>query len=110
LFARSDALAAVEAFQPMDMERTGDGLPRVGIQRLQPPDDPEAKWLVEDIRRAEAEQIAARILAYCDGETTVLDEATKTLRTPNFGDIAILFRTTSNVGIYQEALRRAGIP
>ncbi|MBI2423794.1 MAG: UvrD-helicase domain-containing protein [Candidatus Hydrogenedentes bacterium] len=108
-FCRSNALAAVDTFQAMGLERKGDGLVRVGIQMLREPGGgPKRK--VGEIRRAEAEQIARRILDFCDGAITLTNDGGGSARTPNFGDIAILFRATSNVGLYQEALRRAGIP
>ena len=65
---------------------------------------------METYRREEARHIAARIQQLCGGDTTVYDEKEKNWRTPNYGDVALLFRAASNVYLYEDALRHAGIP
>jgi len=61
-------------------------------------------------REAEARMVAARILKMmADGAPAVLDRATGERRAPTFSDMAILVRATSDLGIYERALREAGI-
>jgi len=68
------------------------------------------------IRRREADWIARRIRQLLDsGQPLVRDEQSakqgqERLRPPQPGDIAILFRTLSDVSLYEEALRQYEIP
>ena len=81
----------------------GDG-PSVEILRSAP----EAEKLSEpQPRRAEAEAIANRLRQIVDGgRPTVGDDAAR----PTWGDIAILLRAMTNVGVLEIALRERGIP
>ena len=76
--------------------------------------DPEAAMSAEETRRAEADLIAMRILELVEQQAEgriVRDKGTGTGRGVDYRDIAILFRSMSRVsGIYEEALRREGIP
>jgi ATP-dependent helicase/nuclease subunit A len=61
-----------------------------------------------EARRLEARNIARRIrnvLDAADGTLPVVDDKTKQPRVVRPGDIAILFRTLSDVQVYEEALR-----
>jgi len=72
------------------------------------------KETVEDLRKREADWIARRLRAMFDGgEAIVLDKddsGQPAARAPRPGDVAILFRALSDVDIYEDALRRYGIP
>jgi len=109
-FARSNLLCAVEQYHPMQIHRAPDGAARTGFILTDAPDN--EKWNASDYRAAEAAQIAAQIQRLCapDATATVFDEQTGAERRADYGDIALLFRATSNVGLYEEALRKAGIP
>jgi ATP-dependent helicase/nuclease subunit A len=73
-------------------------------------DDGEKRG-AEEIRREEARLIAARIRLLCafGAPHTVHDEEGGGWRTARPGDIALLFRSTSSLYLYEEALRAAGI-
>lgn len=111
-FKRSNLLCAVERYKPMGIARTAEGGARVGILLSDQPGDFAGNWTVGDYREREAAQIAAQIQRLCapDSTATVVDEHTGARRRPDYGDIALLFRAMSNVGLYEEALRKAGIP
>ncbi len=112
-FQQSNLLCAVERYQPMVIGRERIGGPRVGFILSDPPEEEDPKrWPVSEYRQREATQIAAQIAALCapESDATVCDEHTSEMRRPEYGDVALLFRATSNVGIYEEALRKAGIP
>lgn len=76
--------------------------------------DSSHKETVEDLRKREADWIARRLRAMFDGgEAIVLDKddlGRATARAPRPGDVAILFRALSDVDIYEDALRKYGIP
>jgi len=112
-FKESNLLCAVEQYQPMQIGRERLGGARVGFILSDPPEgENPKKWPVYAYRQREAAQIAAQIAALCapDSDATVCDEHTGEMRRPDYGDVALLFRATSNVGLYEEALRKAGIP
>lgn len=74
----------------------------------------QGRELSETRRRREADWIARRIAGLLNGDempvrTVRGDNSSDPLRRPRPGDIAILFRTLSNVAIYEDALRRYGI-
>jgi ATP-dependent helicase/nuclease subunit A len=72
------------------------------------PDD--GKLPVSEIRRREADAIAGRIAELlADGRPRIYQPATGDLRAVQPKDIALLFRSMSNVGIYEAALRRQGL-
>lgn len=73
-----------------------------------PPPEEEANANTQ--RLAEARSIAGRIRAMCDSsDATVVDQQTREPRPAVPGDFAILFRALSDVPIYEEALRQAGL-
>lgn len=77
------------------------------------PDDPDLKG-ADAVRETEAEWIAARIRQLLDDETPrIWSKNSKTgereLRRVEPGDICILFRTLSNVSIYEKAFQRARV-
>ena len=66
----------------------------------------------DEYRRMEAELIAERVIAMCDdthGED-VYDRKREEYRRAQFGDVALLFRAASSMYLYEEALRRRGVP
>lgn len=111
-FETSGMLSAVEEYHRMAFDRKARNEPRVEFLVTVPPDDAENPWLVAECRRAEARAIAARIAAICsDAESVeIFDTRLKAWRAPAFCDVALLFRSMSNVHLYEEALREAGIP
>jgi ATP-dependent helicase/nuclease subunit A len=69
---------------------------------------PTGKESVSDLRAREADVLARRIAELVDSsEPRVLDDGSLRRVTP--GDIVLLFRSMSNVGIYEAALRRHGL-
>lgn len=111
-YHKSGALWAVEpVFQDLETFREAGGGARVEL--LVPGvDDGDEKRNKREGREQEAWMIAQRILALCgpDAPETVCDEHTGVFRRAVPGDFALLFRAMSNVAIYEEALREAGIP
>jgi ATP-dependent helicase/nuclease subunit A len=70
--------------------------------------DKHKKGMIGAARREEARTIARRLRGLIDGKngaTPVVDRATNTPRQLKLGDVAILFRTLSDVQVYEEALR-----
>ena len=62
-------------------------------------------------RQREAEVLAARIHEIVDsGEPTIWDRDTGEERPPTWRDFGILFQATTDIGVYEYALRRAGVP
>ncbi len=67
----------------------------------------------DDVRRAEAEDIARLISAYAsegDHRLSVSDRELKQLRPARLGDVCILIRTRTGLGILERSLEDAGIP
>jgi len=85
--------------------------PRPAIEFLfSAPDDPDQKEVVSVRRRREADWIARRITAFLsDGVARIRSDTSgagpSLLRPARTGDVAILFRTLSNVAVYEDALR-----
>ena len=79
-------------------------------------DEVQSRYESRDARERDAGQMVARIQELAGGthasRVLVKDEAgTPEAGVPvNYGDIAVLFRALTGVGIYESALRRAGIP
>jgi len=70
-----------------------------------------SKLKVEPIRTLEAQNIALFIKDIVENQKLkVRDKKTKNLRSINYGDICILFRTVNNINIYEKALHREAIP
>ena len=88
--------------------------PRPAVELLwtpapEPAEASAKKVTVEDQRRAEAQALAARLRAMIDsGELLVADKEGQA-RPVKPGDIALLFRALSNVALYEDALRSAGL-
>jgi ATP-dependent helicase/nuclease subunit A len=64
---------------------------------------------VDDLRRMEATMIATRIREM-HGTFRVWDRATNSQRPMDYGDVAVLFRSSTNIGIVEETFKPAGIP
>lgn len=109
-FMESGMLDALERYQPMAAFREATHETRVEFLVNHAPNG--EKWLAEDARHAEAHHIAARVSAMCGdmAPVCVWDGEKQAWRTCSYGDIALLFRAMSNVHLYAEALRHAGIP
>jgi ATP-dependent exoDNAse (exonuclease V) beta subunit len=64
----------------------------------------------DEIRALEAANIAARIRELVENGQPVHDKTTNTYRPMQYGDVALLFRKTRPMSIYENALREAGVP
>ena len=67
---------------------------------------------MREARREEAKAIARRLRGLMESSTTelpIVDKLTKQPRPLDPGDVAILFRTLSDVQVYEEALREYGL-
>lgn len=108
LFARTGLLSAVEPeYKPLACHR--DPTAQCRIEFLVP--EEIEKGLVGEYRSAEAEMIASRLWSMCSGpEPVEVFEKDGSKRPASFGDAAILFRSTPNIYLYEEPLRRMGIP
>ncbi|GGL19003.1 UvrD-helicase domain-containing protein [Deinococcus radiotolerans] len=94
-------------FEPLDAHRpahpAGEDAPSVEVHALL---GDEAGAL----RGAEANLIAGRIQALLLEGTPVYDRETRSVRPLRLSDIAVLFRARTNLGAYEDALSRAGLP
>jgi ATP-dependent helicase/nuclease subunit A len=107
-FAQSGLLGAVEPdFMALQPHR--EGAPGPDIEFLLSPRGSTPKDTAKDARKREAQLIARRIRALCNGPAIVWDAAAKQHRQPRPGDFAILLRALSNVHIYTEALSAEGV-
>ncbi len=107
VFARTGLLEAVEAeYSAIEPHRPAANEPRIAFLV---PRKREEKANVEDYRRDEADLIAWRIEEMCVGPNRVMVGSDDT-RPAEYGDVAILLRTFSNVHLYEEGLRRRSIP
>ncbi|MBI1319031.1 MAG: AAA family ATPase [Candidatus Hydrogenedens sp.] len=110
-FRRSQLLLAVEPeFEGLEAYRDAAQSPNIEFLIVPAPDEDD-KMKVKEARQGEADLIAARIAELCGegGPEIVFDEHTKAFRRTRPGDIALLMRAMSNIHLYEEALRRAGI-
>ena len=81
-------------------------------------DDALVEWLripeednAADQRRAEADALVERIRRLVTGgECCIHEDGEGRSRAATWKDIALLFRTRTGISVYQDALRRAGIP
>ncbi len=64
----------------------------------------------DQARRAEAALIARRLHGLVAGGLEVWDRAASALRPARYGDMAILFRATTSLPIYEEVFKREGLP
>lgn len=75
--------------------------------------DSAERQSADEVRETEAEYIASRIVNMVEGQVEgkiVRDRETKEPRAVGYGDIAILMRTMTGVSIYEQALKREGVP
>lgn len=84
------------------------------IPQRSTPEGTQPKVSVEELRRLEADKIAWRLRRMFDnGEKlvteTAVDKEQAILRPVRPGDVVILFRTLSNIELYEKALRNWGI-
>lgn len=110
LFGDSGLLEAVEQqYAPLEAKRPATGECRVEFLVPEATDD---KASADEYRRREADLIADRLAAMCEGPepAPVWDDAAKAWRPARYGDAAILFRSTGSTYIYEESLRRRGVP
>lgn len=113
-FEHSGLLARVEpAFHRLVASRECAAGPVVEF--LIPEDAPdeidEESDDIAEPRESEAELIAGRIAEMCaETGTEIFDTQTKAWRPARFGDVAILYRAGTHAGVYEEALRKLGIP
>jgi len=108
-FARSDLLEAVEPeYVRLQTHRASAGPRRVEF--LVP--EPEEGLNRDDYREREADLIAWRIESMCGGAepASVIDKGSAEPRPAAFGDVALLFRSTNKIYLYEEGLRRRSIP
>jgi len=87
----------------MDIDRKDHPAPAIEFL-LEPRGE---KLSAETYRRHEAAQIAARIQQMCAAPDPLKVGED---RPANYGDVALLFRAMGEVYLYEEALRRAGVP
>jgi len=73
--------------------------------------DPAERINAEQLRQCDADWVARRLAEmFAAGKPLIRDEKTKNIRAVTPGDVAILFRSLTNVQHYETALRRYGIP
>jgi ATP-dependent helicase/nuclease subunit A len=108
-FSRTELLEAVEPdYIPLEIHREE---PLTGRIEFLIPVEIE-KALSDDYRSTEAELIAFRLEQMCRGaeQVEVYDDHEGKSRPAEFGDVALLFRSTTDVYLYEEALRNRDIP
>ena len=111
-FLNSALLEAVGTYAQLGAGRAHDAgeHPRVEWLVVRECDDEGEKRNAEACRREEARLIAARIQALCaPGAPALVHDEADGWRTPRFSDVALLFRSTSSLYLYEEALRGAGV-
>lgn len=91
-------------YQPLTAHRSGQVLPELLLAFPKEGDDAEAK------RQREAQLLSGRIQRLVMGGELTIEDKNKGPRPVSWGDIAILFRSTTNLPIYQQELAAAGIP
>ena len=134
-FARSGLLGAVEPeYVPLETDRASAGPRRVeflvpalnGDSHRLFGSQMRPQWATasaqingdcphstrDDYRECEADLIAWRIESMCGGAepASVIDKGTAEARLAEFGDVALLFRSTTKMYLYEEGLRRRSIP
>ena len=97
-------------------------MPAIELQLLAPPadDDPDDHALggsgesqapsADDMRRWEAYEIARHIKRLIEGKRPVYDKDEKLTRAIKYGDIAVLFQSTSKLTLYEDVFKAQGIP
>jgi ATP-dependent helicase/nuclease subunit A len=109
-FVNALCSARMPEYEPLEPNRPSIvGEPSVEFLWSVPESD-AGKESVSEIRRREADTIARRVRQMVEsGERRVWDAAAQTLRPVQMEDVVLLFRSMSNVSIYEEALRRHGL-
>jgi len=112
LFRESGMLAAVGEYHPMAAQRPCTSRQCVEFLASVPPDGDTKHWKAEDYHHHEAALVAARIAEICapDGGVSICDPRSGQDRAPEFGDVALLFRSMNEIYLYEQALRERGIP
>jgi ATP-dependent exoDNAse (exonuclease V) beta subunit len=64
----------------------------------------------EEVRLAEARHVVALLRKAVEEAWPTLDRETKELRPIRFGDVALLFRTSTALEVYEEVLRQSAVP
>ncbi|GMW02264.1 MAG: hypothetical protein AMXMBFR84_34000 [Candidatus Hydrogenedentota bacterium] len=113
-YRHTNLLASVEPeYSETETSRSPVGDARIEFLIPDPiPDDEHEEANAEAYRRLDAAMIASRIKSLCAPSTgiDIADPATGSIRKAAYGDIALLFRSFSNVPLYERTLREAGIP
>ncbi len=85
--------------------------PYVSEKNPQPPDAEAVQSISsEDARRLEAYEIAHRLREMVDAGTLIFDRETDQTRPLDYGDVALLFQSMSNIMLYEEVFKAAGLP
>ncbi|HHU50857.1 MAG TPA: UvrD-helicase domain-containing protein [Firmicutes bacterium] len=83
--------------------------PLVAVRSDEAADDPRVEMVIHEERRTEPAALATRIKEIVErGEITLKTRSGE--RRAGYGDVALLFRTTTNLRAYEEAFRRLRIP
>ena len=83
--------------------------PLVPVRNCEAEEDPRVEMLIHEERKTEPAALAARIKEIVErGEITLKTRSGE--RQAGYGDVALLFRTTTNLHAYEEAFRRLRIP
>ncbi|MFO7945781.1 MAG: UvrD-helicase domain-containing protein, partial [Armatimonadota bacterium] len=80
------------------------------VEAVEDENGEEKRPNAEQRREAEAATLAARLKELRESGFEVVDEDTGESRPMQWGDIALLLRATSNINLYENALRRHEIP
>ena len=91
-------------YEPVHAMREGDG-PAVFHLDLE-----TETTRSDDFRREEGEAVARFIWDLVESGKEVLDPVTRQRRPVRFGDIALIYRSTTGIGNYEDPLREADIP
>ncbi len=110
LFLRSGLLVAVEDYKGIGTNRTALGdMPRIEVFVPRPGADDKA-LKAEEQAQAEADYLARRVRAMVESALPLCVGDADKPRNAGYGDIAVLFRKSTHMHVYEEALRLAGIP
>jgi len=114
-----EAGAEYEAcYESVQAARTAPGLPQdvelLLVSDAAPEDADRDRLTAHDARLVEAEALAARIREIADSGVVTIevkgDDGETVRRAAQYGDFGILFQSMTAVGLYEYALRRAGVP
>ncbi|MGM0493102.1 MAG: UvrD-helicase domain-containing protein [Armatimonadota bacterium] len=126
LFSRPEVMGREQgedyeaSYQPVNAYRESHPMPAEAELILIPKEDLAAESeegeeresvAIRDARQREAEVLAARIREMVEsGAPKIRDKDDESVRAPRYADFGMLFQAMSDVGIYEYALRRAGVP